>query len=112
MIFSDLNFLPAALKCLGVVMGLGLAALALATLVRVSCRLSEKRKRKHSKKLNELAENKRLHSLYIELLYAVARKHEGETRHETALRYIRERENRTEGPHADAKNDKDSPSSP
>jgi hypothetical protein len=28
-----------------------------------------------------------------ELLFAVARKHHGETRHETALRYIREREN-------------------
>ena len=30
---------------------------------------------------------------YYELLYAVASKHEGETRHETALRYIVEREN-------------------
>ena len=39
-----------------------------------------------------------LRSLYNELLYAVASKHEGETRHETALRYIRERENRIEGP--------------
>ena len=29
---------------------------------------------------------------YNELLYAVASKHEGETRHETALRYILERE--------------------
>lgn len=29
---------------------------------------------------------------YYELICAVARKHEGETRHETALRYIRERE--------------------
>ena len=32
---------------------------------------------------------------YYELLYAVASKHEGETRHETALRYIVERENGT-----------------
>ena len=30
---------------------------------------------------------------YEELLYAVGRKYEGESRHETALRYIREREN-------------------
>jgi hypothetical protein len=30
-----------------------------------------------------------------ELLYAVAYKHEGETRHQTALRYIREREERS-----------------
>lgn len=30
--------------------------------------------------------------LYHQLLYAVESKHEGETRHETALRYIRERE--------------------
>lgn len=34
----------------------------------------------------------RLRSLYEELICAVASKHEGETRHETALRYIRERE--------------------
>ena len=31
-------------------------------------------------------------TLYYQLLYAVESKHEGETRHETALRYIRERE--------------------
>ena len=31
--------------------------------------------------------------LYNELIYAVARKYEGETRHQTALRYILEREN-------------------
>lgn len=37
-------------------------------------------------------ETERLKTLYNELLYAVASKHEGETRHETALRYIRERE--------------------
>ena len=34
----------------------------------------------------------RIRRLYDELLYAVETKHEGETRHETALRYIRERE--------------------
>ena len=37
--------------------------------------------------------------LYEELLSAVAQKHEGETRHQTALRYIQERESRpSEGP--------------
>jgi hypothetical protein len=33
-------------------------------------------------------------ALYDELLYEVGRKHPGETRHETARRYIREREQR------------------
>lgn len=51
-------------------------------------------------------EVERLRALYNELLYAVASKHEGETRHETALRYIRERENRIEGPCVDSPNDK------
>lgn len=32
-------------------------------------------------------------ALYHELLFAVANKHPGETRHETALRYIRQAEN-------------------
>lgn len=36
-------------------------------------------------------------SKYNELIYAVARKYDGETRHDTALRYIRERENVTSG---------------
>lgn len=40
----------------------------------------------------------RLRGLYNELLYAVESCHEGESRHETALRYIRERESRIEGP--------------
>ena len=40
----------------------------------------------------------RLRDQYHELLYAVATKHDGETRHETALMYICEREERTEGP--------------
>lgn len=35
---------------------------------------------------------------YDELIYEVGAKHKGETRHETARRYIRERENRIEGP--------------
>lgn len=35
---------------------------------------------------------------YHELLYAVGNRYEGETRHQTALRYIREHESRTEGP--------------
>lgn len=44
----------------------------------------------------------RLRPLYNELIYAVATKHDDETRHETALRYIIERENRIEGPACDA----------
>ena len=44
----------------------------------------------------------RLRPLYEELLYAVATKHDNETRHETALRYITERENRIEGPASEA----------
>jgi len=36
--------------------------------------------------------------LYHQLLYAVCSKHPGETRHETALRYIHERESKREGP--------------
>jgi len=36
--------------------------------------------------------------LYSELLYAVQNKFEGETRHETALRYIRSAETRIIGP--------------
>ena len=37
-------------------------------------------------------------ALYMELLYAVARKWPDETRHQTALRYIRERENMPSNP--------------
>ena len=44
----------------------------------------------------------RLRSLYQELLGAVATKHDNETRHETALRYITERENRVEWPSSEA----------
>jgi len=40
-------------------------------------------------------ESERFRGLYNELLFAVARIYEGETRHETALRYIRERESTT-----------------
>ena len=43
-----------------------------------------------------------LRTLYNELLYAVVRKYEGETRHETALRYIRECENPPTAPPCDA----------
>lgn len=35
---------------------------------------------------------------YAELIYAVGNKYPGETRHETALRYIRQAENRDLGP--------------
>jgi recombinational DNA repair ATPase RecF len=38
---------------------------------------------------------------YYELLYAVATKWDNETRHETALRYIKERENRPSEPAQD-----------
>lgn len=48
---------------------------------------------------SRLAEAKQL---YMELLFAVARKYPNETRHETALRYIMERESREfSGPHQD-----------
>ena len=48
---------------------------------------------------------------YHELLYAVECKYDGETRHETALRYIRERENRKYecGVAADSPNNSDQP---
>ena len=39
-----------------------------------------------------MARNAELAGKYDQLIYAVSLKHEGETRHETALRYIRERE--------------------
>lgn len=41
-------------------------------------------------------------TLYYQLLYAVESKHDGETRHETALRYIRERETTIGGPVCEA----------
>ena len=44
----------------------------------------------------------KLQERYNELLYEVAQKHAGESRHDTARRYIRERENRIEGPACDA----------
>ncbi len=40
------------------------------------------------------AENARLTKQYHELLFAVGRKFDNESRHETALRYIQEAENR------------------
>jgi len=43
-------------------------------------------------KIEELEERADMHS---ELLYAVQRKFEGETRHETALRYIKQAESFT-----------------
>jgi hypothetical protein len=43
-----------------------------------------------------------VHRLYYELIYQVASKYEGETRHETAKRYIREHEERSFGPAQDA----------
>lgn len=44
------------------------------------------------------AEIERLRHLYHELIYAVASKYPNETRHETALRYIRTAESRYNGP--------------
>lgn len=44
----------------------------------------------HAKALQK--ERDELSKQYHELLYAVARKHEGETRHQTALRYIQQTE--------------------
>jgi len=44
----------------------------------------------------------KLQERYNELIYEVAQKHEGESRHDTARRYIRQRENRIEGPACDA----------
>jgi len=41
-----------------------------------------------------LSENDRLRKLYDALIMEVATKHPGESRHETALRYIRNAENR------------------
>lgn len=41
-------------------------------------------------------ELERVRTLYCELIGAVSAKYEGESRHETALRYIRERENSAE----------------
>lgn len=47
-------------------------------------------------------EVERLRGLYSELIYGVATVYEGESRHETALRYIRERESRVDGPCVDS----------
>jgi len=40
----------------------------------------------------------KIRAAYYQLIYEVGTKHEGESRHDTARRYIRERENRIEGP--------------
>ena len=53
----------------------------------------------HAGVVGELEE---VRTKYNQLLYAVATKHDNETRHETALRYILERENRIEGPSSEA----------
>ena len=42
--------------------------------------------------LQDALQTENLRFLYNELIYSVSSKHYGETRHETALRYIRERE--------------------
>lgn len=43
-------------------------------------------------------EIERLSALYYELLFAVCKKYPGETRHQTALRYIRQAEASVPGP--------------
>ena len=43
-----------------------------------------------------MEKNEKVNHNYYELLWAVERKDPGETRHQTALRYIREAENKTE----------------
>lgn len=48
------------------------------------------------KYLNMKKEVESIHEKHNEILMAVNNKYEGETRHETALRYIQERENTTE----------------
>ena len=56
--------------------------------------------------LNELALQtfKTSHAAYDELIMAVETKHEGESRHRTALRYIQEHENRrSSGPSKEAR---------
>lgn len=51
----------------------------------------------------------RIRPRYEELIYAVATKHEGETQHETALRYITERQNH---PQSEAQDSKAAPQYP
>ena len=46
-----------------------------------------------------------LQSKYHELLYAVEQKIPGETRHQTALRYIKEREHRCQNPACSVSNE-------
>lgn len=51
----------------------------------------------HTDEIREAAhELENLHKLYYKLLWAVSSVHKGETRHQTALRYIQERENRAQ----------------
>jgi len=50
------------------------------------------------------SEADRWKTLYHELLWAVESVHEGESRHDTALRYIRSVESRCEGPSCDPAN--------
>jgi len=50
----------------------------------------------------ELNKLQGIKSKYYELLYNVSEKHLGETRHETALRYIKQSENQCNPPQCDA----------
>lgn len=47
---------------------------------------------------SDAREIERLSALYYELLFAVGEKHPGETRHQTALRYIQQAEAREATP--------------
>ena len=53
--------------------------------------------------IKRLKRSKEIFQLYSELIYAVERKFPNETRHETALRYIREAENKVCEPAKEAK---------
>lgn len=61
------------------------------------------------KPLTEDLYNKLLEDLYNELLFAVGRKYPDETRHQTALRYIRQAEMFSVGPAKAARNIKEQP---
>jgi hypothetical protein len=48
---------------------------------------------------NIIPDNTDYKELYLSLIYLVSNKYPGETRHETAARYITEAENKFSGPH-------------
>ncbi len=65
---------------------------------------SEERVKSQNRAVNEgIERNLELEDQYSELLYAVATKYDGESRHDTALRYIRQAENKESGPAQDVR---------